>query len=91
MRKLAILAIVAAPISALGAYAFAANDDTASPESRMVVNESQKSDLATTEQTSRLFAMGESEEDETEAGPIRPDGLIFDDDGDHEGDHDDDD
>jgi hypothetical protein len=79
MRKLAILAIFAVPVSALGAYAFAANDEAISSDSQMTVNESQKSDLSTSDRATELFAMEESGESENEAGPISSDSLRFDD------------
>jgi len=90
MRKLAILTILAVPVSALGAYALAATDDPSSPEKKMVVNEADKSDLAPSAPGLELFAMDDSDDDETEAGPLPPHELSFDDD-DHEEDHDDND
>jgi hypothetical protein len=75
MRKLAILAILTVPAALLGAYAFAANEGAVSPDSQMSVNEPAKSDFATANQGTRLFAMEGSEESENEAGPLLPDGL----------------
>ena len=90
MRKLAILTIFAVPVSALGAYALAASDDHSSPEKKMIVNEADKSDLAPSAPGLEFFAMDDSDDDETEAGPLRPHELGFDDD-EGEEDHDDDD
>lgn len=90
MRKLAILTILAVPVSALGAYALAATDDHSSPEKKMIVNEADKSDLAPSASGIELFAMDDSDDDETEAGPLRPHEFSFDDDDDHEEHHDDD-
>jgi len=89
MRKLAILTILTVPVSALGAYAFAATDDHSSPETKMIVNEADKSNLATSAPGLELFAMDDSDNEKTEAGPLRPNDLSFDED-EGEEDHDDD-
>ena len=56
----------------------------------MIVNEADKSDLAPSAPGLEFFAMDDSDDDETEAGPLRPHELGFDDD-EGEEDHDDDD
>jgi len=89
MRKLAILAILTVPVSAFGAYALAATDDHSPPEKKMIVNEADKSNLATSAPGIGLFAMDDSDNERTESGPLRPKDLSFDED-EGEEDHDDD-
>lgn len=85
MRKLFVLAIIAAPVAALGAYAYAANGDAGTGEGVISVSEPVQGDPAmTTDQANPIFTMGEVGEYENEAGPISSNGLNFDEGGEHE-------
>lgn len=81
MRKLTILALVATPLSAFGAYALAAGDAAIKIAPPIVVNEAEKADMAPSDQPA-VFAEMESEDEAHEAGPILKSGMKFDDDSD---------
>ena len=80
MRKLTILALVAAPLSAFGAYALAA-DETGTIDAPIAVNEAEKADMVPSDLPA-LFAEMESANEATEAGPILKDGMKIDEDSD---------
>lgn len=80
MRKLTILALVAAPLSAFGAYALAA-DEADKIDTPIVVNDAQKADMAPSVQSAPVAEM-ETEDEAHEAGPILKTGMKFDDDSD---------
>jgi len=81
MRKLTILALVAAPLSAFGAYALASEADTSASDSSIVVSESDKTNMTASDDAASIVGM-ENEGAENEAGPHLPNGSIF---GDAEG------
>jgi hypothetical protein len=89
MRKLTILALIAAPLSAFGAYALASEAQmSVSSDNPIVVNESDKTDMAAADDAKHLVGV-ESEGGEQEAGPLLKNGSIFGDSDGNDGDSDD--